>query len=61
VTNPFDDESGTFRVVVNDAAEHAIWPEFAELPLGWRVAAGPWPRQDCLEHIEQNWAGMSRV
>ena len=36
-TNPFDDEDGTFVVVVNDEEQHSLWPTFADVP-----AAGRW-------------------
>ena len=31
-TNPFDDETGTFLVVVNDEDQHSLWPTFADVP-----------------------------
>ncbi|MFH8347405.1 MbtH family protein [Streptomyces sp. NPDC018045] len=57
-TNPFDNEDGTFFVVVNDEDQHSLWPAFAEVPAGWRVALGPESRQRCLDHIEENWTDM---
>ena len=36
-SNPFDDENGTFYVLVNDEDQHSLWPSFAEVPAGWRV------------------------
>lgn len=53
--NPFDDENGTFFVLVNDEEQHSLWPEFADIPAGWRVAYGKETRAACLEYIEQNW------
>jgi MbtH protein len=57
-TNPFDDESGTFYVLVNDEEQHSLWPSFADVPEGWRTAFGPEERQKCLEHIERNWTDL---
>ena len=31
-TNPFDDENGTFYVLVNDEEQHSLWPAFADVP-----------------------------
>lgn len=57
-TNPFDDENGRFYVVVNDEDQHSLWPVFAEVPAGWRVAFGEAARAECLEYVEQNWTDL---
>lgn len=57
-TNPFDDENGLFFVLVNDEEQHSLWPAFAEIPHGWRVAFGTGSRPACLEYIEKNWTDM---
>lgn len=57
-TNPFDDENGSFYVVVNDEDQHSLWPAFAEVPAGWRVAFGEASRADCLGYVEQNWTDL---
>jgi MbtH protein len=57
-TNPFDDESGQFYILVNDEEQHSLWPAFAEIPAGWRVVFGVAGRQDCLAYVEENWTDM---
>lgn len=57
-TNPFDDEAGTFIVVVNDEEQHSLWPAFAETPAGWRQVYGEASRADCLQYVEENWTDM---
>jgi MbtH protein len=57
-TNPFDDETGRFYVLVNDEEQHSLWPVFAEIPAGWRRAFGDAPRDECVQFVEQNWADM---
>ncbi|MEV0031514.1 MbtH family protein [Nocardia sp. NPDC050793] len=57
-TNPFDDEDGSFHVLVNDEEQYSLWPVFAEVPAGWAVVLGDRSRADCLEYIEQNWVDM---
>jgi len=54
-TNPFDDDQGSFVVVVNDEEQHSLWPTFADVPAGWRVVHGEASRSECLDYIEQNW------
>ena len=58
MTNPFDDETGTFSVVVNTEGQHSLWPGFAQIPGGWTLSFGPDTRQACLEYIEGNWVDM---
>ena len=57
-TNPFDNEDGEFFVLVNDEEQHSLWPCFAEVPAGWRVALGPANREQCLAHVAENWTDM---
>ena len=47
-TNPFDDDSGSFFVLVNDEDQHSLWPTFVDVPAGWRVVFGETTRADCL-------------
>ena len=53
--NPFDDDNGSFFVLVNDEEQHSLWPTFADVPTGWRVVYGEADRAACLDYIEQNW------
>jgi uncharacterized protein YbdZ (MbtH family) len=54
-TNPFDDDNGSFYVLVNDEEQHSLWPAFSDVPAGWRVVYGEATRAECLEYTEQNW------
>ncbi|MFD8417577.1 MULTISPECIES: MbtH family protein [unclassified Streptomyces] len=58
MTNPFDDQDGTFLVLVNDENQHSLWPQFADVPEGWTVAHGPDTKAACLEYVEQAWTDM---
>jgi len=58
MTNPFDDENGSFLVLLNDEGQYSLWPAFAEVPAGWRVVFGADARKNCLDHIEENWRDM---
>jgi uncharacterized protein YbdZ (MbtH family) len=56
--NPFDDDNGSFFVLVNDEEQHSLWPTFSDVPAGWRVAFGEAERAACLDYIEQNWTDI---
>src|SRR5882757_5232566 len=56
--NPFDDDNGSFFVLINDEEQHSLWPTFADVPAGWRVVYGEADRAACLDYIEQNWTDI---
>lgn len=58
MTNPFDDQDGTFLVLVNDEGQHCLWPAFAAVPAGWATALGESTRDAALSYVEQNWTDM---
>ncbi|MFH8407403.1 MbtH family protein [Streptomyces sp. NPDC018019] len=58
MTNPFDNENGTFLVLVNDEGQHSLWPAFAEIPEGWTSVHGEAGRQECLDYIDEHWTDM---
>jgi MbtH protein len=58
MTNPFDDENGTFLVLINEEGQHSLWPVFADIPAGWVSSFGPETRKSCLDYIEQTWTDM---
>jgi MbtH protein len=58
VTNPFEDPDAMYFVLVNDEEQYSLWPVFADVPDGWKVAFGEDGRQGCLDFIEKNWTDM---
>lgn len=58
MSNPFDDADGTFHVVVNDANQHSLWPEFAEIPAGWRPVLASAPREAAVRYVEDHWTDL---
>ncbi|MFE4452130.1 MbtH family protein [Streptomyces sp. NPDC056796] len=58
MTNPFEDENGTYLVLVNDEGQHSLWPAFVEVPGGWTVAHQEDTRQASLDYVERNWTDL---
>ncbi|MCZ7462167.1 MbtH family protein [Streptomyces sp. WMMC940] len=58
MTNPFEDAEGVYAVLVNDENQHSLWPDFVDVPAGWRAVHGPASRQSCLDWIEAHWTDM---
>ncbi|TDQ54289.1 MbtH family protein [Actinorugispora endophytica] len=57
-TNPFDDAEGVFLVLVNDEDQHSLWPEFADVPEGWRTVHGPATREEALAYVNEHWTDL---
>ena len=58
MTNPFEDESADYLVLVNHENQHSLWPAFREIPAGWRAVGPRGKRKECLEYIEAQWTDM---
>ena len=59
--NPFDDETASFYVLVNNEDQHSLWPRFKQVPGGWTIvfgADGGASRQACLDYVDANWTDM---
>lgn len=58
MTNPFEDNDGSYYVLVNDEGQHSLWPAFADVPAGWTKVHGPEARQSCLDYVEVHWTDL---
>lgn len=58
MANPFDNEDGTFLVLVNHENQHSLWPADLALPGGWTIAHGADTRAACLDYVEQHWTDL---
>ncbi|MEL6137600.1 MAG: MbtH family NRPS accessory protein [Cyanobacteria bacterium J06626_23] len=47
-----------YRVVISDEGRYSIWPEYKEIPWGWRAEGKVGPKQDCLDYIAEVWTDM---
>lgn len=57
-TNPFEDEQGSYQVLINDEGQHSLWPALLAVPAGWRRVFGPESRASCLGFVEENWRDL---
>jgi MbtH protein len=54
----WDSEDTTFRVVVNHEEQYSIWPDYLDVPAGWREVGVTGKKQVCLDHINEVWTDM---
>ena len=59
MTNPFEDENGTYIVLINDAGQYSFSRNFIEIPVHCASVHEPDTRQACLDYINQNWTDMA--
>lgn len=57
-SSPFDDENGSYLVLVNDEGQYSLWPEWIDVPAGWRQVTPVGSRADALSYIERHWTDM---
>jgi MbtH protein len=53
-----DEDTTTYRVVVNHEEQYSIWPAERETPPGWRDGGKAGSKAECLEYVEQVWTDM---
>ena len=47
-----------YRVVVNHEEQYSIWPDFKEIPLGWKDCGRKGSKEECLSYIKEVWTDM---
>lgn len=53
-----NDEHTIYRVVVNHEEQYSIWPDFKDVPAGWRDVGRSGTKDECLKYIEEVWTDM---
>ncbi len=48
----------TFRVVINEEQQYAIWPAYKAVPAGWQDVGVRGDKPTCLAHISTVWTDM---
>jgi len=47
-----------YEVVVNHEEQYSIWPDYRELPAGWKAVGKSGTKQECLDYIKEVWTDM---
>lgn len=53
-----EDKDLIYQVVVNHEEQYSIWPDYKEVPKGWRGVGKRGKKAECLEYIEAVWTDM---
>lgn len=47
-----------YLVVINHEEQYSIWPDYREIPAGWKAVGKSGNKSECLEYIEKVWTDM---
>lgn len=53
-----EEDTTTYHVVVNHEEQYSIWPDYKEIPKGWRAVGASGKKDECLAHIKEVWTDM---
>ena len=53
-----EEDTTTYKVVMNHEEQYSIWPEYKETPLGWMDAGKSGSKAECLAYIKEVWTDM---
>ena len=53
-----DEDTQTYRVVVNHEEQYSIWLDSKGNPTGWRNAGKTGSKATCLDYISEMWTDM---
>jgi uncharacterized protein YbdZ (MbtH family) len=56
--DPDKEDTTIYRVVVNHEEQYSIWPDYKEIPLGWKDVGVVGPKAECLAFIKEVWTDM---
>ncbi len=59
MTNPFENDNYTYKVLINEEGQYSLWPAFLDVPIGRNIVYEEASRQSCLEYVEYNWKDLN--
>jgi MbtH protein len=56
--NHEEEDNNVYLVVINHEEQYSIWPDYKEIPNGWKAAGKSGAKADCLNYIKDVWTDM---
>jgi MbtH protein len=53
-----EDDDTVYLVVVNHEEQYSIWPDYREIPQGWKAEGTSGTKNECLDYINEVWTDM---
>jgi len=57
-SDPDREDTTVYKVVVNHEEQYSIWPDYKEIPLGWKAVGKGGLKPECLAYIKEVWTDM---
>jgi MbtH protein len=51
------EETG-LKVLVNHEEQYSLWPDFLDIPKGWRDTGVSGSKEECLAYVKDVWTDM---
>ena len=58
MSRDIEEDTTTYKVVVNHEEQYSIYPDYKENPLGWKDVGKSGTKQECLDYIDKVWTDM---
>jgi MbtH protein len=58
--NVLDDDSATFRVLINGRHQYSLWPSALPVPGGWTDTGVIGTKADCADYLREAWPDIRR-
>src|SRR5262245_26688084 len=52
------EDTTVYKVVVNHEEQYSIWPDYKDIPLGWKGVGKSGLKPECLDYIKEVWTDM---
>jgi uncharacterized protein YbdZ (MbtH family) len=56
--NSDKEDTTIYKVVMNHEEQYSIWPDYKEIPKGWKHAGKTGAKAECLAYIKEAWTDM---
>jgi uncharacterized protein YbdZ (MbtH family) len=56
--NSQEEDTTIYKVVSNHEEQYSIWPDYKEIPRGWKHVEKTGPKAECLAYIKEVWTDM---
>ena len=53
-----EEDTTVYRVVINHEEQYSIWPEWKDIPAGWRAVGPTGKKGECLAYVKEVWTDM---
>src|SRR5262252_5145548 len=59
LSGPDNEDTTIYKVVTNHEEQYSIWPDYKDIPNGWKYVGKTGPKAECLAYIKEVWTDMA--